>query len=114
VTRRDARGSVSLVVAACAGVLLVLGAALGVVTAMVKAHRDAQAAADLAALAVARAVVRGGDACGAGADLAAANGAALVDCLVRGRDARVRVRVAGPHWLGQLADLDAEARAGPG
>ena len=30
------------------------------------------------------------------------------------RDVRVTVEVAGPRWLGQAADLTAEARAGPG
>lgn len=113
-SRRDEHGSVTLVVVACAGVLLVLGAALGVVSALVKAHRDAQSAADLAALAAAQAAARGGDPCGVGSGLASANGAVLVGCSVTGREVLVRVRVAGPHWLGQLDDLEAEARAGPG
>lgn len=110
---RSERGSVSLVVVACLGLLLLLGAALGVVGAMVRAHRAAQAAADLAALAVASAVDRGGDPCAAGAGVAAANGARLLACDLDGRTARVRVEVAGPRWLGQDADLAAEARAGP-
>ena len=54
--RRSERGSASPLVVACVGVLLLLGAALGVVAAMVRAHRDAQAAADLAALAAAQAL----------------------------------------------------------
>ena len=110
---RGDRGSVSLVVVACVGVLLLLGAALGVVGAMVRAHRQAQAAADLAALAAATALPRGGDGCAAAAGIATANGARLVSCAVQGRSARVRVEVAGPRWLGQDADLAAEARAGP-
>jgi secretion/DNA translocation related TadE-like protein len=110
---RSERGSVSLVVVACVGVLLLLGAALGVVGAMVRAHRAAQAAADLAALAVASAVAGGGDPCAAGAGIAAANDARLLACDLDGRTARVRVEVPGPHWLGQDADLVAEARAGP-
>jgi len=104
---------VSLVVVACVGVLLLLGAALGVVGAMVRAHRQAQSAADLAALAVASALGWGGDACAAGEGIAAANDARLVACEVEGREARVRVEVTGPHWLGQDADLAAESRAGP-
>ena len=107
------RGSVSLVVVACVGVLLLLGAALGVVGAMVRAHRQAQSAADLAALAVASAPVWSGDPCAAGAGIAAANDARMVACEVDGREARVRVEVTGPQWLGQDADLAAEARAGP-
>ncbi len=110
---RGERGSVSLVVVACLGVLLLIGAALGVVGALVRAHRAAQAAADLAALAAAAAAGQGGDPCSAGAVIAAANGARLLACDLDGRTARVRVEVTGPRWLGQDADLEAEARAGP-
>ena len=110
---RSDEGSVSLLVVACVGVLLLLGAALGVVGAMVRAHREAQAAADLAALAVASAVADGGDPCASGSGVAAANGGRLLACEVVGRTATVRVEVPGPHWLGQEADLAAEARAGP-
>jgi secretion/DNA translocation related TadE-like protein len=81
---------------------------------MVRAHRAAESAADLAALAVAGAVDNGGDPCSRGAGVAAANGARLGSCEVNGREAMVRVTVTGPRWLGQEADLSAEARAGPG
>lgn len=112
-TVRDDRGSASIFVVACLTVLLVLGAALGVVAAMVRAHRAAQAAADLAALAAASAVTSGGDPCAAGAGIAAANEARLTSCEMVGAQAVVRVLVRGPHWLGQIADLEAQARAGP-
>lgn len=108
------RGSVTLVVVGCAGVLLLLGAALGVAAALVRAHRDAQAAADLAALAAAGAVGWGHDPCAAAADVASANRARVTSCRVSGREARVRVEVTGPHWLGLRADLAGGARAGPG
>jgi secretion/DNA translocation related TadE-like protein len=98
----------------CLAVLLLLGAALGVVAAMVHAHRVGQSAADLAALAGAGAIGGGRDPCSAGAATAAANGARLVSCAVDGRVVTVTVEVAGPRWLGQTADLTAEARAGPG
>ena len=111
--RRDEAGSASVLVVACLGVLLLLGAALGVVGAMVRAHRTAQAAADLAALAAASATARGSDPCAAAAGIAGANGARLVACDLDGRSATVRVVAPGPHWLGQDADLGAEARAGP-
>jgi secretion/DNA translocation related TadE-like protein len=101
-------------VIACLAVLLLLGAALGVVASMVRAHRTAQSAADLAALAAAAAVVDGREPCLAGSRIAVANGARLTGCTLAGRAATVRVLVPGPHWLGQLADLEAEARAGPG
>jgi secretion/DNA translocation related TadE-like protein len=110
---RHERGSATPFAIACLSVLLVLAAALGVVAAMVRAHRIAQSAADLAALAVADAVASGRDPCAAGVAVAEANDARLVSCDLDGRDATVTVTVGGPHWLGQVADLSAEARAGP-
>jgi secretion/DNA translocation related TadE-like protein len=109
----DEAGAATLMVVACASVLLLLGCGLGVVAAMVCAHRVAQSAADLAALAAAGARARGGDSCATGADLARANGARLTSCTVRGREVTLRVVVTGPRWLGQTGDLAAEARAGP-
>lgn len=111
-TRGDDRGSATPFAVACLGLLILLAAALGVTTAIVHAHRQAQAAADLAALAAAAAVGRG-DPCAVGGGTAAANGAHLTSCTVAGRDVRVQVVVSGPRWLGQRADLVAEARAGP-
>lgn len=107
-------GSATVFAVACLSLLLVLGAALGVVAAMVRAHRMAQSAADLAALAGATAAARGADPCPAAARTAAANDAALTVCTPAGREVVVRVTVPGPHWLGQEADLEGEARAGPG
>ena len=92
---------------------LVTRGPLGVVAAMVHAHRSAQSAADLAALAAADAVGSGRDACTAAGTIAGANGALLTGCALEGRDVVVDVTVPGPHWLGQVADLSAEARAGP-
>lgn len=112
-TTRDERGAITVFAVACLAVLLLLGAALGVVAAMVRAHRAAQSAADLGALAAASALVRGRDPCGAAGGIAAANGAELLTCEIRGRAVRVTVEVAGPRWLGQTGDLTAEARAGP-
>lgn len=108
------RGSASLLVAVAVSVLLVVGAALGVVAALVTGHRVAQSAADLAALAGAAALTDGSDGCRAAADVAAANAARMTGCEVAGRDVVVTVRVAGPRWLGQRGDLGARARAGPG
>ncbi len=99
-------------VVACIGVLVLLGAACAVCAALVVDHRRAQSAADLAALAGARAQSRGADGCTASAELAHANGARLVSCRPEATSILVRVEVAGPHWLGQSADLRAEARAG--
>jgi secretion/DNA translocation related TadE-like protein len=96
-----------------AGVLLLVGAALGVVQSMVVAHRRAQSAADLAALAAASAAARGQPACDRAREVAGSNGAELTACDAVGQTVTVTVRVPGPHWLGQQADLTAEARAGP-
>lgn len=115
-TRTSARrevGAASLLVATCVALLLTLGAALGVVAALIRDHRSAQSAADLASLAAAAAWQRGEDACVAAAHLARSNEADLVGCSVLGEDVLVTVQVAGPRWLGQSADLTAQARAGP-
>jgi secretion/DNA translocation related TadE-like protein len=110
----DQRGAATVFAVACLAVLLLIGSALGVVAALVRAHRAAQAAADLGALAAATSLARGRDPCGEAAVIAAANGAALISCEIQGRDALVTVGVEGPRWLGQIGDLTAEARAGPG
>jgi len=110
----DERGAVSLFATACLGMLVLLGAALGVVGAMIADHRRAQGAADLAALAGATALQRGGGGCAEAERVAVANAATLTTCRVEGRDVVVTVRTVGPHWLGQSADLEGQARAGPG
>jgi secretion/DNA translocation related TadE-like protein len=107
------RGAASVLVLAVAGVLVLIGAALGTVAAMVVDHRSAQAAADLAALAGARSQQLGGDACAAAGDIARRNGADLTRCRVVGEDVWVTAAVAGPRWLGQRGDLEGHARAGP-
>lgn len=111
---RGERGSASLFAVSCLAVLMLLGAALGVVAAIVHAHRVAQSAADLAALSGATAIGGGRDPCASAAGTAGANGARLTSCSVAGREVTVQVTVSGPRWLGQDADLTAEARAGPG
>lgn len=112
--REAERGAASLLVVTCVALLLVIGSALGVVAALVRSHRSAQSAADLAALAGAAAWQRGEDGCQVAAELARANSAELVGCHVIGDDLVVAVATVGPRWLGQTADLTAQARAGPG
>ncbi len=111
--RDSQRGAATVVVTACLGVLLLVGCALAVVAAMVTAHRSAQAAADLAALAGAISARDGGDPCAAAGSVAAANGASLTGCARDGAAVTVEVEVPGPRWLGQHHDLSAAARAGP-
>jgi secretion/DNA translocation related TadE-like protein len=103
-----------VLVVAFAAVLLLVGCALGVVAAVVVAHRTAQAGADLAALSAARALSRGRDPCVEAVRIAAADGVRVIDCRVEGTEVAVTVLAPGPHWLGQAADLSAQARAGPG
>lgn len=109
------RGAATVLVVALAGLLLLVGAAAGVVGAIVAAHRAAQSAADLTALAGAASLAghAGRDPCTTAEEVAAANGARLDGCVVHGSDVVVEVTVAGPHWLGQDQDLSARARAGP-
>jgi secretion/DNA translocation related TadE-like protein len=113
VADRSEAGAATLLAVAMAGVLLMVGAALAVVGAMVVAHRQAQASADLAALAGATAAARGEDPCQAARVVARLNGGTLVACAVDESGVTVQVRVLGPHWLGQESDLEARARAGP-
>ncbi len=99
--RRTQEGSATLLVVAMAAVLLLLGSALGVVTAMVAAHRVAQSAADLAALAGARGLATGREGCAAATQVAVANGARVTDvCRLRARRRRRgggrRTPLAGP------------------
>jgi len=95
------------------GLLMLLGSALGVVAALLHSHRQAQAAADLAALAGAQAASRAEDACAVAAAVAADNGGRLGTCTVADREVRVSVEVEGPDWLAPPAVLVGHARAGP-
>ncbi len=113
-SRGDERGAASLMVVTCLALLLTVGAATGLVAALFRAHRSAESAADLAALAGAAARQRGDDACADADRIASANAGVLVACRLDGDDVVVRVEVAGPRWLGVSADPVAEARAGPG
>ena len=108
------RGAATVLVVSAAGLLFFVGLALAGVAALVVVQRQAQAAADLAALAGAVASAEGGDACSAAAGNARANGATLVDCTDAEGDVRVRVEVPGPEIPGGAPLVGAEARAGPG
>ncbi len=110
----EERGAAALLTLVMAGVLLFVAAALGAVGGLVVAHRRAEAAADLAALAGASALARGREGCVAAREVAEANGAVLRQCLVDGSTVTVMVAVRGPRWLGQQPDLEASARAGRG
>lgn len=110
--RVSQRGSATVwTLVAC--VLLGLAATGGAVGgAVLVAHREAGAAADLAALAGAAALQEGREGCAAAGTVAVANDARLVSCAVAGAEVRVVVR-SGVEALGHLLDVDARARAGP-
>ncbi|HWJ11972.1 MAG TPA: Rv3654c family TadE-like protein [Nocardioides sp.] len=112
---REQRGAATVLTVAMAGVLVLVGAAAGVVGAIVAAHRTAQSAADLAALAGAATLAdhSGRDPCATARVFASANHADLDSCTVEDADVVVQVTVPGPRWLGQDRDLTARARAGP-
>lgn len=106
-------GSASLLVVSLTGVILLLGLASTFMTATAAAHRQAQSAADLAALAGATTAQQGGDACTAASVIAVHNRASLIDCRVAGQDVWVSVRLAGPEFLGHTFEITGRARAGP-
>jgi secretion/DNA translocation related TadE-like protein len=107
------RGSASLLVLVHLGVLLLLACALATVSALVVAHRQAQAAADLAALAGARAIVGGDAGCRAAAMIARSNDGTLRGCRSDGVEVVVHVSVPAPRWAVVLPDPVGHARAGP-
>lgn len=110
-------GAASVLVLGLLGVAAALIAAIAVVAGAHTARADAQAAADLAALAAAQqhAVARAG-ACATGSQTASRNGARVTGCLVA-EDGSVTVTVR--RDLGGVAavfggsSVDATARAGP-
>lgn len=104
-----------MLVTVLTGVLVVVAAAGAVLGGLVVGQRRAAAAADLAALAAAETLgppAGGGSACDRARSVAAANGAALEECVVVGREVLVRA-VVDVHGLGRTWVVQARARAGP-
>lgn len=103
-----------MLAAAAVGVLislLALGLQIGAAT---LARHRAEAAADLAALAGAREAVRGADvACGRAREVAAGNGARLVDCAVEGWSVRVVTATSCACLPSVSGEATGRARAGP-
>lgn len=110
---RDERGAAAVLVVALTGLVLLLGLSAAFVTATAAAHRRAQGAADLAALAGAGALARGRDPCAASGVIAVDNGARVRSCTVLGADVLVEVVVSGPRWWGHGWEPRGRARAGP-
>ncbi|GGD13359.1 Rv3654c family TadE-like protein [Nocardioides daphniae] len=110
---RTERGAGTILVVTTATVLLTMAIVMAACVGLLHAHRRAQAAADLAALAGAAALQQGADGCGQADEVAALNGASLVRCRVTDRRVRVVAGVRGPAWGGFDDELLGEAEAGP-
>jgi secretion/DNA translocation related TadE-like protein len=110
--RRDERGAAVVVAVALTGLLLFVAVVSVGTVAIVLAHRRAQTAADLAALAAAAALQRGGDACATATLIAGRHDAAVTGCTIQGLTVLVATSVALPTALGG-DDVPARARAGP-
>ena len=106
---RAEAGAATLLAVAMAGVLMMLGAALAVVGAMVLAHRQAQASADLAALAGAAAATHGdrAPATATGVDVAATRGSGIVSCDITTEDLCEDLREDTVHDGLGIGDADA-------
>lgn len=107
---RSERGSATVYAVPLLVALLAITAALAWAGGAVVAHRRAQSAADLSALAGAS---KPESACDAAVVNAVTNGARLVDCRVEGAHVWVTVEVIGPALVGREPRLQARAHAGP-
>lgn len=110
--QRDQRGVAVVLVLGMIAVLTTLALIAGAAIALVVAHRKAQAAADLAALAGATDLQAGRDGCSAAQRIAVSNGAVVASCAVEGAEVVVTVVVTASGLLGGR-ELRARARAGP-
>ena len=112
------RGSASIWVLACCGLVAVIAYASVLRTSAVLARHRVETAADLAALAAAGRIGVGTDVCGAAADIAAMNGARVIECVptlaADGRSGEVSVRLAMVVRLAVVGTrtVVASARAG--
>jgi len=111
--RRAESGAGTVLGLSMAGVVLFVAMAVVGATAVVTAHRSAQSAADLAALAGATALQRGEDACGQARHVARANRATLRGCAVEGWTVTVTVTAPSAEILGRRMEQAARGRAGP-
>jgi secretion/DNA translocation related TadE-like protein len=116
VTRRD-RGAATVWALALMSVVLLAGLVAATVGSLAVTRQRAATVADVAALAGAQAI---GDPCASADASTAANGMALVSCVVDGTDVVVQVSAAAPAvarrllaMLGRVApDVTVTARAG--
>lgn len=108
---RDQSGAGTVFGLGLMGVLVCLAAAFALAVGVVGAHRKAEAAADLAAIAGAQAVQDGRDGCAQAARVASLNGGVLQRCRRQGDNVLVTVSVPFKGVPGHREA--ARARAGP-
>ena len=113
VRRRHDDGAGTVLALAMMGLLVVVGLGVAGVVGVVAAHRGAQSAADLAALAGAAALQDGADPCERATEVARRNRADLRACEVDGWSVAVTATAPTPVLLGRVYELPARARAGP-
>lgn len=106
-------GAATVLAISLVALLTVVAFTAAGMTGLVAAHRRAQAAADLSALAAAATLQEGGSGCAAAARVADRNGAELVGCSQEGRTVLVGVVVRTRPIGGQRWALPGRARAGP-
>jgi secretion/DNA translocation related TadE-like protein len=106
------RGAAAVLATALAVLLVAVIGVASALAGLLVADRKASAAADLAALAAAGAIQQGRDPCRAAGRVAAANGARLRACRVRGEDVSVEA-VREVTLLGHAVGVPGRARAGP-
>ncbi len=106
-------GVASFVAVTLIGLLVLIGLAANFVVATAAAHRGAQAAADLAALAGAVTVQSGGIPCVVAAEVATANHVSVTSCHLDGDHVVLAVRSDGPQLFGHRFEVSGRARAGP-
>ena len=109
---RDERGAAVVLALGLVAVLVFVGAVSAGTIGIVIAHRRAQTAADLAALAAAQALQAGGDPCPTAARIAGRHDVALTGCVIDGTSVVVAVAARLPPALGG-DQVPARARAGP-
>lgn len=110
--RTDERGVATVYAVGLVAVLVVASVLLTLVASLFVGRREAEKAADLAALAGAQAHQAGADGCAAARERAEQNGAAVTSCALDGADVLVEVEVRGRRLLARLA-VPGRARAGP-
>ncbi|QHC02329.1 hypothetical protein EK0264_07150 [Epidermidibacterium keratini] len=110
----DERGSSTVIVAGLIALLCIVGVAVLTIGMARAARHQADAAADLAALAAASALLDGSaEPCTAANEVAARNGATLAGCAIEGQTVRVNVTVAVNLGRWGIGQAGARARAGP-